>query len=257
MLTQAEIAVYRRNLENLYTLAEADSRSLLRAVSGEPLPVAAGQLREVMPAIADSYGVAATVIAGEFFLEQQARSGGVPLLDYRQPDFDANAIVQSGIGYGVAQFTNGSSFLNVASILSGTVQKAVAGYARETIFQNSESADVRYKRVARAGACSFCSYMAIEEITFKDARKFHNDCHCVVVPEFQPVEEPEYYEQLRRDVQVGKEQLELDRELVESRWRAENPGRKSRDFLRSKEGSGLTLTTRNYLREIRKVSGRN
>lgn len=257
MLTQAEIAAYRRNLENLYTLAEIDSRSLMRAVADQPVPVAAGQLREVMPAISESYGTAATIVAGNFFLEQQSKAGLATINDYVAPNYDATEIVQGGIGYGIAQQTKGSSFEAVAAILAGTIQRAIAGYARETVNQNSDLAGVRYRRIARANACAYCAYFAVNDITTKGSDKFHNDCHCVTVPEFEEIERPDYYDRLEDDVNSGMSQVRRDRELLEAEWRKTHPGEKRRVFFASAEGSKVTLTAENYLREIRKLSGRS
>lgn len=255
MLTQAEIAVYRRNLENLYTVAEVDSRALLTAVSGLPVPVAAGQLRDVLPVVAEQYGSAATIVAGEFFLEQQAKTGAQSIR-YADPLYDANEIVQNGIGYGTAQLTKGSSFEAVAAVLAGTIQRAVAGYARETVYQNADSAGVRYRRIARANACAFCAYFSVEEIETKSSRKFHNDCHCVVVPEFEDIERPDYFDDMSDQVGAGVAQVRRDREVAEAAWRRANPGGKRRQFFATEEGARVTLTTDNYLREIRRLTGR-
>lgn len=255
-MTQAEIAIYRRNLENLYTLSEVDTRRVLQGVSQSPVPVAAGQLRELLPAIAETYGTAATIIAGEFFVQAQINAGVVSPVDYVAPNYDANLIVQSGVGYGVAQYTKGSSFEAVAGILAGTIQRAVAGYARETIYQNSEGIKTKYKRIARADACAFCAYAATWELTTSEDRKFHNDCHCVVVPEFEEIERPDYYDRFEEEIDAGIAQVRRDREIVEAAYRERFPGAKRRQFFASAEGSKVTLTTENYLREIRRVSGR-
>lgn len=256
MLTQAEIAVYRRNLENLYTLAEVDSRAIMRSLSNEPVPIVAGQLRELLPAVSDSYGAAATIVAGEFFLDQQEKAGVTALADYVAPRYDANEIVQSGIGYSVAQYTKGSSFEAVAGILAGTIQRAVAGYARQTVNQNSERASVRYRRVARAGACAFCAYFAVNDLTTKETDKFHDNCHCVTVPEFDEIERPDYYDVMQDEIDQGVAAVRREREIVEAKWRKNNPGGKRRQFFATEEGSRVSLTTENFLREARRISGR-
>jgi hypothetical protein len=84
------------------------------------------------------------------------------------------------------------------------VQKLVADQGRETVRQavQQDRGAVAYARAAALGACSFCKLMASRGAVYKDARsagrdanerftgeasvvKFHNDCHCTIIPVFR------------------------------------------------------------------------
>lgn len=85
-----------------------------------------------------------------------------------------------------------------------TTQKLVADRGRATLRQsvNSDPQAVAYARAAALGACAFCRLMASRGAVYKNARtagrdanelftgdasvvKFHNDCHCAIVPVFR------------------------------------------------------------------------
>lgn len=257
MLTQAEIAVYRRTLEDIYTLAERDTRSVVLALRDQPVPVAAGELREVLPVVAESYGAVATLVAGEFFVEQQRVAGLPQITDFRQPDYDFNTVVQTGVGYSIARLTQGTPFESAAGLLYGAVQKAVAGFARETIKQNSSSVDVEYRRVARPNACAFCAYAAVQEILTESEQRFHNDCHCTFVPVFGEFQEPDYYEEFRRQDREAYESLSERRNQFEANFRREFPTARGSDLTKAASKEGLALTAKNRLAEIRKITDRS
>jgi hypothetical protein len=83
-------------------------------------------------------------------------------------------------------------------------QKLVADRGRETLRQavKSDPQAVSYARAAALGACSFCKLMASRGAVYKNAQtagrdandrfsgdasvvKFHNNCHCGIVPVFR------------------------------------------------------------------------
>jgi hypothetical protein len=83
-------------------------------------------------------------------------------------------------------------------------QKLVADVGRETLRQSvkADPRAVAYARAAALGACSFCKLMASRGSVYKTAEsagrdandrfsgdasvvKFHNDCHCGIVPVFR------------------------------------------------------------------------
>jgi hypothetical protein len=86
----------------------------------------------------------------------------------------------------------------------GATQRLVADRGRATLRQavNSDPQAVAYARAAALGACAFCRLMASRGAVYKNARtagrdanelftgdasvvKFHNDCHCAIVPVFR------------------------------------------------------------------------
>jgi len=86
----------------------------------------------------------------------------------------------------------------------GATQKLVADRGRATLRQavNSDPQAVAYARAAALGACAFCRLMASRGAVYRNAQtagrdanelftgdasvvKFHNDCHCAIVPVFR------------------------------------------------------------------------
>lgn len=86
----------------------------------------------------------------------------------------------------------------------GVTQKLVADVGRETVRQavRQDREAVAYARVAALGACSFCKLMASRGAVYRTAGtagrdanelfsgeasvvKFHNNCHCGIVPVFR------------------------------------------------------------------------
>lgn len=84
------------------------------------------------------------------------------------------------------------------------VQRLVANQGRETMRAavKRDRYAVAYARGAALGACSFCKLMASRGAVYKDAQaagkdandkftgdasvvKFHNDCHCTIIPVFR------------------------------------------------------------------------
>lgn len=83
-------------------------------------------------------------------------------------------------------------------------QRLVAGQGRQTLRQavQQDRGAVGYARAAALGGCSFCKLMASRGMIFKTAEsagrdanerftgdasvvKFHNDCHCAIIPVFR------------------------------------------------------------------------
>ncbi|WHM30186.1 hypothetical protein OH540_09145 [Streptomyces sp. BPPL-273] len=86
----------------------------------------------------------------------------------------------------------------------GATQKLVADVGRETVRQavRTDPQAVSYARAAALGACSFCKLMASRGSIYRTAEsagrdandlfsgdasvvKFHNNCHCTIVPTFR------------------------------------------------------------------------
>ncbi|MFF8784833.1 hypothetical protein [Streptomyces sp. NPDC015125] len=84
------------------------------------------------------------------------------------------------------------------------VQRLVTGQGRQTLRQavQQDRGAVGYARAAALGGCSFCKLMAARGMVFKTAEsagreanerftgdasvvKFHNDCHCTIIPVFR------------------------------------------------------------------------
>lgn len=94
--------------------------------------------------------------------------------------------------------------------LQGTATRSVFTSSRDTVVTNTERERVRWARHASANACGFCRLLATRGAVYHSeasARKGHDHCHCLAVPDRDgKYEPPSYvarwerdYNQARRD----------------------------------------------------------
>jgi hypothetical protein len=245
---------HRANLDNLITLAVADTVQVLTFLQDRPVPELAYQLRLALPAVAETYSDVAQTLAVDYYDASRAKAPEAKSQYQAQRiDYDTNTPLQSTIGYSIARITEGSDYATVTAILSGSMQRVVNGAERSNISFNivTDPDGTRYERVPSSNACSFCLTMAaVAEVQTDDYfSKYHDNCRCTSRPVFagqSPTELPIY--------KTAREAYSLaDKEL--KRQRAEV----GYDNLRRRQAAAqfpeLTLTTENYLRLIRQTTG--
>ncbi|QFG10024.1 capsid maturation protease [Mycobacterium phage IdentityCrisis] len=90
-----------------------------------------------------------------------------------------------------------------ANALKGSATRAVFTSSRDTVILNARREGVRWARHASANACGFCRMLATRGAVYRGealARKSHDHCHCVAVPDRDGTyEPPAYVEQWRAD----------------------------------------------------------
>lgn len=259
MLSQAEITPFRLALNANTTLAVNETNKVLAELDGATPYVFAGVTRETLPIIVDTFSPTSEVIGQGMFRAAQENAGLKPSANLLDSGLDGTKQIQDAISYSTSQVAKGSTFEAVAAVLAGAMQKVIADYYRETIRVNSNAKNVKYRRVAAANACAFCMYAATEfDSTFKDQFDgYHNDCHCMNVPMFDDIEMPDYYADFEEQVATGVGQVRRDREIVEAAYRETHTDFKWKQFFATPDGSKVSFTLENYLREIRKASGRS
>lgn len=77
--------------------------------------------------------------------------------------------------------------------LRGTATRTVFNAQRDTVMVNTKRENVRWARHASATACKFCQLLATRGAVYQSqdtARRAHDSCHCLAVPDrdgsFQP-----------------------------------------------------------------------
>ena len=252
MLTQTEIEQYKTDLYNVGTLVQADAVGALALLQGQPVPVMAGQLREVLPSIVDVYAEVASVIAADFFLLAREQVETTPFLVEPSPNYNVEDLTQNAIGFIAGVQTNGAEFPVTSVYLAGAVQKIVAGKARSTIEYNASRAGVRYKRIAGPNACAFCLFAAaVADVATKEQDKFHDHCNCQSVPEFEPIDEPDYYADVRDQYGQARNKLVADQEAAKAEFMAGGRDYKKRAFFAAYPETAIN--TNNLVREIRSL----
>lgn len=253
-------------MENLNLLVVTDTVAALDLVKDAPVPEMAYKLRENLPVIADEYAAVAEQLALDYY--EAARAEAAVASDYTPTRVAVNTAetVQGGIGYAIANVTNGSSWEAVMGTLTGTMQRAVRSAERVTISWNisTDPDGTLYERVPSATACAFCITMAaVAKFRTEDYfQKYHDNCHCTSRPVFtgQSATELPVYAEARDAFNASYKSLKATRDEVYPVWEAEwkaSGGRMGknlkRDFL--KAYPELSLTTPNILSGVRKTTG--
>lgn len=252
MLTLAEIEQYKTDLYNVGTLVQADAVGALQLLNNQPVPVMAGQLREVLPSIVDVYAEVASVIAADFFLLAREQVEVTPFTVEPSPTYDVDELTNKAIGFIAGVQTNGAEFPVTSVYLAGAVQKIVAGKARSTIEHNSVRAGVRYKRIAGPNACAFCLFAAaVADVATKEQDKFHDHCNCQSYPEFESVPDPDYYDDVRDQYGTARNKLIADQEAAKAEYIAGGKDYKKRAFFAAYPETAIN--TNNLVREIRSL----
>lgn len=87
--------------------------------------------------------------------------------------------------------------------LKGTATRAVFNGSRDTVITNTEREGISWARHASANACGFCRMLATRGAVYRTqalAKKSHDHCHCLAVPDRDGLYVPApYVEQWERD----------------------------------------------------------
>lgn len=70
--------------------------------------------------------------------------------------------------------------------LKGSATRSIFAASRDTVMVNAEREGVRWARHASANACGFCRMLATRGAVYRNqqlARKSHDHCHCLAVPD--------------------------------------------------------------------------
>ena len=197
----------RRAVAGLTMLASAELASVMESLAGEPAGVVLDALMEVLPALGDTYGDAASVLAADYFDEARvaaevrgrfeaapsrgpdrarwealARWGTDPLrVTPRTPRVDDDG---DPIDYGPDREPD---FRAALTLLDGGLTRSIADRHRLTIVDNA-AADPQARgwvRIARPGACGFCRALADRGGVYTGTSvefKSHDHCLCFCAP---------------------------------------------------------------------------
>lgn len=203
----------RQVVAGIVTLASTELASVMASLTGQPADVVLDALMDVLPALGDTYGESAAVLAADYFDEQRmaadvrgrfeatpvrgverarwealARWGTDPLrVTPRTPRVDDDG---DPIDYGPDREPN---FRAALTLLDGGLTRTIADQHRLTVVENT-NADPQARgwvRIARPGACDFCRLLAdrvgasgdpgvytAASATFKS----HDHCLCSCAP---------------------------------------------------------------------------
>ena len=189
-----------------------------RLINPSRLQVTVPTWIEAVNAVVARYSQVAATLAADFYDGEREAAGvpgafTVPLADAPPDEQTSNSLrwatkdlwPRDQADATVVQLEPLDTRLDTAMVKAdGATQKLVADRGRATLRQavDSDPQAVAYARAAALGACFFCKLMASRGAVYATAQsagkgandlfsgdasvvKFHNDCHCAIVPVFR------------------------------------------------------------------------
>jgi hypothetical protein len=209
---------WRAAQRGLTRLLLRDLLTLRRLISQNRLQATVPSWIDAVAEVVDRYSETAATLAADFYDGEREAAGvsgsfTVPLADPpRDEQVDASLRwatkdlwPRDEADATVAQLEPLDVRIEAAMTKADAVtQKLVADSGRETVRQavRQDRQAVGYARAAALGACAFCRLMASRGMVYKTAgtagqdanerfsgdasvAKFHNDCHCAIIPVFR------------------------------------------------------------------------
>nr|DAS15899.1 MAG TPA: minor capsid protein [Caudoviricetes sp.] len=192
MTTRQDINRLSTATSRLTAAAQDDLTMFFRSLDLTLPEAARDELIEFLPRLTQLYGDAAATAAAEWFEELRAGAVGTPYEAVLADPVDDAQVSQT------AHYAAGHLFTSdpeqALSVLSSATQRYVAYMSRATVARNAahDPARPRWARVpAGAHTCAFCAMLASRGFVYRsedkaggDAHRFHDDCHCQIVPEW-------------------------------------------------------------------------
>lgn len=214
----ASVARWRKAQAGLTVLLLRDLRGLRRLIDPQRLQTTVPTWIEAVTAVVARYSEVAATLAADFYDGERAAASvsgtfTVPLAGAPPGEQTSNSLrwatkdlwPRDEVDATVAQLEPLDVRLEAAMTKAdGATQRLVADRGRTTIRQavDGDPGAVAYARAAALGACSFCKLMASRGAVYRNAQtagrdanglftgdasvvKFHNNCHCGIVPVFR------------------------------------------------------------------------
>lgn len=167
----------------LTTLASADLSRLWRELESAAQSETA--LRDILPGLIDTYGIAASALAADWYDDLRAKTG-VPGSFAAVPADIPETGSQALVGWALSE---ASDFAAFQSLIEGGVQRRIANFPRLTV-TSASIADPQsdgWQRVGDGDTCAFCSMLIGRGSVYSEASAdfaSHDKCGCTAVPAF-------------------------------------------------------------------------
>lgn len=199
---------YRRAQRGLTRLLVRDLRRLRGLLRGVRLEDAVADWIEAVAAVIEQYGETSASLAADFYETERDAAEVASAFQAELASAPPREQSEASLRWAskdVWQARGQTAVLDEAQRRGESVaQKLVADQGRETIRRavRSDRDAVAFARAAALGACSFCKLMASRGAIYASADtagreandrftgdasvvKFHNDCHCTIIPVFR------------------------------------------------------------------------
>lgn len=198
MTDRAAVTRLRVQTGNVVALARRDLNRFWQGLDLTAPDAARDALLSYVPALVSTYGEVASTVAADWYETARAKqvhsSKRFSVLTV-SPDTDAAAT--GSVRYAAGHLYTETPNL-MLPVLSGAVQRHIAGVSRRTIGENvrRDPARPHYARIPQGPkTCAFCEMLASrgfvygsEDIAGGDGAEFHDDCDCQIVADWS--EEP-------------------------------------------------------------------
>ena len=207
MVDYALVEQHRSDIAALTTLYVDDLVKLWATYDGvTDARVVESGLQSDMAELWGDHGTSAALLGTDLY-ETMREDAGAPGR-YRPRMFDPlnRDTINRTVGWSVKPLYSGAQDRDgVLSRLSGSGQRVIANYDRETIAGNvrRDRAAVKYVRQASAKCCAFCAVMATRNDL---GSRYHRNCRCVLVPSWDGRDTPEHYDTFREEYEQAAKQ---------------------------------------------------
>jgi hypothetical protein len=186
-------------------------------------------LRDVLPALAETYGQAAASVAADWYDEAREAaevSGAFRAIPASLSDQGTDALA-------LWASEKGSTLTDVQTLVEGGLQRRIATWSRETVM-GSALADPRADGWQRTGvgSCPFCSFLIGRGAVYSESTAdfaSHDHCNCAAVPAFKGKPRPVRLDEQGKRIDVSTRSHRTDDDLREAdnkrirSWIADHP----------------------------------
>lgn len=177
----------RNGVATLSTLASNDLSALWRQVS--TAVEARDALRDVLPALVETYGAAAATLAADWYddlRDKQGVGGRFFAIPAELGDMGTDELARWGVS---PLFAEDPDFAAARVLVDGGLQRRIANASRLTV-TGSSLADPRATGWQRTGngSCAFCAMLIGRGAVYSEASAdfaAHDHCDCSAIPAFE------------------------------------------------------------------------
>lgn len=182
----------RSGVASLSTLAAGDLSALWSQVNDAV--IAREALRDVLPALVDTYGAAAATLAADWYDDLRDKTGvrgAFTAIPVELGDSGADALAVWGVD---PLFRPEPDWDAAKTLIAGGLQRRIANAARLTV-AGSSVADPGADGWQRTGtgSCAFCAMLIGRGAVYSEASAdfaSHDHCNCAAVPAFRGAPRP-------------------------------------------------------------------
>ena len=200
--------------------ARRDLAALWRRM--ESAAQASDALHDILPALIDTYGSAASTAAAQWYDGLRAKAGapgGFTAIPADIKETGAHALV----GWALSTATDDSTF---KSLIEGGMQRRISNFSRATVAGSSvaDPSSVGWKRIG-AGACEFCQMLISRDQLYTEASAdfaSHDHCNCQAYPLIkgaEPIDTKDYVQSARNSQKPGESDAAYEKRRAADRAR--------------------------------------